>query len=254
MVKPPDTRVSVSPEEIAKRQISHWDGLSAETVQFTGNDPFEYQYKSDRHLLVVCHRAMRFDGETSIEGLTPSALRSFGRTLCLVPAGRAYNGSFLPRVLPRSSYFYIDPQKIPVDPEIHSPETEIAPRLFFFDQAIWETAMKLCALIETPSASSRLYADALAAVLALEVLSLQSGTRIHLRGAQGGLAARQERIVKEYINEHLAEDISLGELSALAVLSPTHFSRAFKSSFGASPATLSAARARRTRQGTPGRP
>jgi AraC family transcriptional regulator len=235
MIEPLHARVRVNPEEIAKRRAAHWEGLSAETVQFTGKDPFDYQFQSSVHMLVVCHRAVRIGGETSIEGLPPSALRSFGRTLCLVPASRAYNGWFLPRVLPHTTYLYLDPQRVPVDPEAGLSKIEFAPRLFFFDRAVWETALKLCALVENPSDGSRLYADSLASVLAIELRRLQNGGNTYIPRISGGLAAWQERIVRDYMNEHLADDVSLRELSELAQLSPTHFSRAFKSSFGASP-------------------
>jgi AraC family transcriptional regulator len=41
--------------------------------------------------------------------------------------------------------------------------------------------------------------------------------------------------VVAYIEEHLAEPISLATLAQLAKLSPYHFSRAFKQSFGRPP-------------------
>ena len=53
--------------------------------------------------------------------------------------------------------------------------------------------------------------------------------------ARGGLAGWQRKRVTEYILEHLTEDVSLGQLAALAELSPYHFSRAFKQSFGQPP-------------------
>lgn len=52
---------------------------------------------------------------------------------------------------------------------------------------------------------------------------------------RGGLAAWQKRTVAEHIEHHLAECIPLRELAGLARLSPYHFSRAFKQSFGAPP-------------------
>jgi len=53
--------------------------------------------------------------------------------------------------------------------------------------------------------------------------------------AKGGLAAWQQRAVTAYIEEHLAEDLSLSELAAVAYLSPYHFARLFKASTGFAP-------------------
>ena len=53
--------------------------------------------------------------------------------------------------------------------------------------------------------------------------------------AKGGLAAWQQRAVTAYIEEHLAEPISLATLARLVRLSPYYFCRAFKRSLGLPP-------------------
>jgi len=53
--------------------------------------------------------------------------------------------------------------------------------------------------------------------------------------ARGGLTARQQRRIADFIEEHLAEDLPLAALAALAGLSSYHFARAFKQSFGVPP-------------------
>ena len=53
--------------------------------------------------------------------------------------------------------------------------------------------------------------------------------------AKGGLAPWQLRQVTTYIEQHLAEPISLGTLARLARLSPYHFCRAFRQSLGLPP-------------------
>jgi AraC family transcriptional regulator len=53
--------------------------------------------------------------------------------------------------------------------------------------------------------------------------------------SRGGLAGWQQRAVAKYIEEHLAHPIPLGTVAAIARLSPFHFSRAFKQSFGMPP-------------------
>jgi AraC family transcriptional regulator len=52
---------------------------------------------------------------------------------------------------------------------------------------------------------------------------------------RGGLAPRQMRRVLDYINAHLADELGLVELAAIAGLSPNHFGEAFKVSVGKSP-------------------
>ncbi len=228
-------RVSISPRESSRSRSADWHGIKAEIIQFTGEGPFEYQFRAPVHLFIACDRAVRANGETHIDGLAASSLRDFSRKLCFVPAGRTFRGSFVPKILPRTTYFYIDPQSILVDPELRFAEIDFLPRLFFDDAALWSTVRKLNGLIENPGAGSRLYADALSSVLAVELVRLQNGTPTPLQPTRGGLAGWQQRIVREYIEHRLAEDIALAELARLARLSPTHFSRAFKGSFGVSP-------------------
>jgi transcriptional regulator GlxA family with amidase domain len=55
------------------------------------------------------------------------------------------------------------------------------------------------------------------------------------RRARGGLAPGSLRRVREYIESHVAERISLPELAEIAGLCDSHFSRAFKQSVGVSP-------------------
>jgi AraC family transcriptional regulator len=53
--------------------------------------------------------------------------------------------------------------------------------------------------------------------------------------ARGGLAPWQKRKVEEYIERRLAGPIHVEDVAGLVSLSPGHFSRAFKESFGDTP-------------------
>jgi AraC family transcriptional regulator len=52
---------------------------------------------------------------------------------------------------------------------------------------------------------------------------------------RGGLAPRQMRRILDYIDAHLADELGLLDLAAIAGLSPHHFGEAFKISVGKSP-------------------
>jgi AraC family transcriptional regulator len=72
-------------------------------------------------------------------------------------------------------------------------------------------------------------------VLAHELIRLNAGPRRIEVPTQGGLAAWQQRVITTYIEEHLADQISLRTLAGLVSLSPYHFCRAFRQSFGTPP-------------------
>ena len=52
---------------------------------------------------------------------------------------------------------------------------------------------------------------------------------------RGGLSARKQKLVVEFIDAHLAEKISLARLAKIAELSQYHFARVFKQTFGVPP-------------------
>ena len=67
------------------------------------------------------------------------------------------------------------------------------------------------------------------------VVRLNSGKSPAKPYVRGGLAAWQQRAVVAYIEDRLAESISLATLAQRARLSSYHFCRAFKKSFGMPP-------------------
>ena len=79
------------------------------------------------------------------------------------------------------------------------------------------------------------YCEALGVIVAHELLRIQRHASHREPPTRGGLAVWQQRIVVGYIEEHLAEPISLAELAKLVRLSSYYFCRAFKQSFGIPP-------------------
>jgi AraC family transcriptional regulator len=208
---------------------------STDAVQLVRREPFQYDFRAQHHLLVMTERSERDDGETQVEGLPPSTLHELSRTLSFVPAGHRFSGWQKPRVLTRATFFYIDPRGPLIDRDLHFWETRFKPRLFFFDKDLWETAVKLKAQSEQSDLVQSQYAEALSIVLAHELLRLNTGAVPTQRNLRGGLAGWQERKVAQYIEEHLSDDISLATLAEVAKLSPYHFVRSFKQSFGLPP-------------------
>src|ERR1700687_3344736 len=147
--------VDYSPAEIVRRHSAAWPGLHVETVQVTRHKPFEYGFRAPCHLLIVAERAERYDGETFVEALPRSTLRDFTQKLTFVPAGHDFRGSQWPRVLARTTYFYIDPRGPLAAPALRFAEIEFKPRLFFYDRDLWETALKLKSQVQSPGPMHR---------------------------------------------------------------------------------------------------
>jgi len=227
--------VQISPPDIARRRLATWGRIQAENVRVTRRETFEYGFQDRRDLLIVHERAERHDGETFIEGLPKSTLREFNCKLSFVPAGHRFYGWQTPRVLTRVTYLYVDLQHPLSDLESGIACPTISPRLFFFDQAIWDTALKLKDEVGNSNPDSRQYADALSLVLTHELARLERTRSAATKPLRGGLPAWQQKRVVEFIEEHLAEEISLAALAELVDLSVYHFARAFAQSFGAPP-------------------
>ncbi|WP_198026529.1 AraC family transcriptional regulator [Bradyrhizobium sp. ARR65] len=228
--------VEFSPSEIVRRQFVSWPGLTVETVQVLKLSSFEYRFRAPCHLLIAAELAERDDGETFVEGLPRSNLRIFTRKLTFVPAGHDFRGSQKPRALTRTVCFYIDPKGPLADPALRFSEIEFKPRLFFHDRDLWETALKFKWQIESRGLIHRQYGEALGILLAHELVRLNDNIDWGNGSLdRGGLAGWQQRRVAEYIEEHVAEDISLTTLAELARSSPYHFCRSFKRSFGMPP-------------------
>ena len=238
----PRALVDISPPEIVRRHSATWSGLHAETVQIMRHAPFEYGFRAPWHLLIAAEVAERDDGETFVEGLPRSTLRNFTHKLTFVPAGHDFRGWQKPRALTRTTYFYIDPCWPLADPALRFEEIEFKPRLFFFDSDLWQTALKLKSLIENSDSMPRQYGEVLGIALTHEVVRINSDAAPRGPASRGGLACWQQKRVAAYIEEHVADDIPLATLAELARLSPFHFCRSFKESFGMPPRRYHASR------------
>jgi AraC family transcriptional regulator len=227
--------VDISPPGSVKRCTATWPGMAAEIFEATRPDRIETRFCAPVHLLAVYERGARHDGGTFVEGLPKSALRDFSRKLIFVPAGHEYRDWQEPRVLTRGAYFYFDPAALAVNPELGFPDMSFAPRLFFEDSGLRDAALKLTSSIERAGSDHRLYVEALGVIVAHELVRFNAGRPCVEPPVRGGLAAWQQRALAAYIEDHLAEPISLATLAQLARLSPYYFCRAFKQSFGLPP-------------------
>lgn len=147
-------------------------------------------------------------------------------------------------------HMMLDPERLrtlAMQEDLAIPAGEPPPSLGWQDRTIADLTRLLLAEMAAPQRSA-LYMDMLALSIELNLLR-QAARRATLAPVTGGLAGWQLKRVIAYMTAHLAEDISLAELAALAELSPFHFCRAFKQSTGLPPhAWLTARRIERAQE------
>jgi AraC family transcriptional regulator len=210
-----------------------WSAVEIETTEVLRLEPFAYEFTAPRHLLIAS-ATDRYDGETRVDGL-PSHLRAWSRKMTFVPAGCRFSGWQKPRALCRGAHLYIDPHSSLLQTDLRFAEIQFRPRLLFFDCDLWDTAVKLRAQLGSSDQKQTAYAEALSIALACELIRVNESCLPSVRRIRGGLPEWQQKKLMQYIDEHLAEDVSLSSLAELVHLSPYHFSRMFKQSFGVPP-------------------
>lgn len=89
--------------------------------------------------------------------------------------------------------------------------------------------------LEAGCSAGRLYADSLATALAVHLVKSYASVEPVIRNYKGGLPQYKLRRALEFINDNLAEDLSLASVAAAANSSESHFARLFKQSTGRAP-------------------
>jgi AraC family transcriptional regulator len=227
--------VQIAPSQAVSRRGAAWPGMAGEIVQATRHGRIQFRFCAPVHMLAMYERSVRREGGTLVQGLPKSTLCDCSRKLIFVPAGHEYHDWQEPRTLSRVVFFYFDPARLASSPELSFSSTSFAPRLFFEDRALWDTALKLKTLIERGGSDHRQYVEALGIVLLHELAQFNTEKDRAVARDHGGLAAWQRRKAVDYIDEHLADSISLAALAQLVRLSPNYFCRAFSQSFGMPP-------------------
>jgi AraC-like DNA-binding protein len=107
-------------------------------------------------------------------------------------------------------------------------------RFGFDDPVIRALGGALQPALARPEAASRLFVDHVLLALRAHV-AWRFGVEADGATRPGRLTARRERRVREFIEAHLAENISLADLAGECGLSAAHFARAFRRSMGMAP-------------------
>jgi AraC family transcriptional regulator len=109
---------------------------------------------------------------------------------------------------------------------------ELVPHFGKPDALVYQIGIALKSVLETNKSGSRLYAESTAVMLIAHLLQNYSAKKnpIESINNSSGLPKYKLRKAIEYINEHLADDISLEAIAKEISMSQYHFARLFKQS------------------------
>jgi AraC family transcriptional regulator len=112
---------------------------------------------------------------------------------------------------------------------------ELIPHLIIHDTLIYQIGLGLKTQLQISGASSRLYAESAATFLAVHLLQTYSTQKFSIQEYEGGLSKQKLKQAIAYIQEHLAQEISLNAVADELGISRYYFCRLFRQSMGLSP-------------------
>jgi AraC family transcriptional regulator len=118
---------------------------------------------------------------------------------------------------------------------LHPEHIELVPHLHACDPLLQHMTLVLQAAIEAEEVPGRLYAESLTNALAVHLLRRYETCRPPAGPYPGGLSKPKLRRMTAYIDAHLAHELSVTELAAVAQTSPDHFARLFRQATGQTP-------------------
>lgn len=113
-------------------------------------------------------------------------------------------------------------------------DVEFIPNFSQPDPLIHSIGFALKSELESSGIGSRLYVDSLTAALMAHLLRHYSAQKF-LPFNPGGLSKKQLQKIRDYIHQHIDQDLTLSELATIVQMSPSYFSTLFKQATGLAP-------------------
>ncbi|QFZ86191.1 helix-turn-helix domain-containing protein [Variovorax paradoxus] len=204
-----------------------------------GTVPHLVDYQMDAHTLMIFDRGSFVEGVRGIEGERFAASGPLDIGIDVVPARARFRGRAEPGSNVGCTTVSIFPDRLDeAMKESLGVNAGLRPSIALQGELLAPLAVRLRQLSrpENLVANNSLYLESMCMVLCRELLLAQQQTHEgRVARPVGGLSPRAQRQVKEFLRENLDQKVELQALAAQAGVSPFHFSRAFKVSFGLPP-------------------
>lgn len=224
------------PENLLKRETSgrRWNGVQVVVTEFTcgGRVLHQMPHGPETRLGVILEEVGRGRCEPRLSANTPCAVDYKPRHMHFAPAEMELWGYTADARFVKDVSLSFDMPTLCERLEIPSGSGVLdVPRLRFTDDRVWSLARLLADAVEDPDPGAQLYGDSLIAAIAARLLAPPRD----VDKPAAGLSPLQLRDAITFLDSQLPARVDLATLSALAGLSQSHYSRAFKASTGVAP-------------------
>lgn len=187
---------------------------------------------TNAHSVIIC--LGDFQGSFLLDGQWHQEQYSQG-DIAIIAAGELFPRVKVDREVPLLELFLAPDTLVNNIGEIIAPKVKLQSHFRLRDPLIQQMAIALKTELELAGEDSKLYADSMATALGAHLLQRYTHKHSVIREYRGGLAPHQLRIVIEFIQTYLDQDLSLNKLASLIEISPHYFASLFKQSVGLPP-------------------
>lgn len=206
--------------------MKHWSMDQGKRIRYQ---------KDDSHTLSIYLKGGEKNYRTDVTGLKGAPGK-----ICLMPQGQTSQWQIKGKVEFVHLYFSDSTLKryAATNFGIDVRFIELIELLFQDDYQLQSLFHENLLLRNHPEFYSPLYAEQAIHKVMHHLLKNYNGYRLSEKPIKGGLSPYHMKFIREMIHDGLAEKLTIEKLAALVDLSPFHFARMFKLSFGESPASF----------------
>lgn len=233
LIDPSEIPLWVSGSATVQSPDTGWDGVSVAGFQYPGSDvdvPAISDFLVVAYVGGVTDMHRRFDGPWSHADLVP------GDVSLLTRAAQSHWRWSNPIEVVHVYLTEASITSVCADVfELDMAEVELRDQLKADDPAVHQAAMLLAAEADSGELGSRLLVESLSTQLIVRLLRSHANITFRDPHVAGSLSPPQVRLVRDHVADNISQSISLHDLAGLVSLSPYHFARCFRMSFGCSP-------------------